>query len=109
MQSHKQVMLEHFDKEKRSTTPQQNVVEIEMPRDVIAAKLNGVGRQARIGENGKFYCGGQSCNVQGCCDGSCGIGNGCNCAACQELDIQARKLPPGFLVNRQGRACRLSR
>jgi hypothetical protein len=63
-----------------------------------------------IGYTGKFYCGGhqETCNLIGCCDGTCGKTNGCNCRACMQLDVTARSLPPGFLVNKEGRACRVT-
>ena len=78
--------------------------------DRTAPKKNLRGIVARIGETGKFYCGGHSetCNLLDCCDGCCGKTNGCNCRACMLLDVEARTLPPGFLVNRAGRACRVS-
>jgi len=61
------------------------------------------GSKARLGSNGKFYCGnpldGRMC---GCCDGYCGPVDGCNCSGCMELDLKLRKLPKGWLVNSDG-------
>ena len=37
-----------------------------------------------------------------CCDGICGPLTGCNCSACMKLDIKARVLPLGWLVNSEG-------
>jgi hypothetical protein len=61
---------------------------------------------AKLGISGKYYCG---TNLSGprcvCCDGVCGgkFMNGCNCAACMELDLKARNLPKGhWLVNADG-------
>lgn len=77
--------------------------------DRIAKAGNAHGDFARVGESGKFYCGNsiEACNK--CCDGHCGPNNGCNCRACMFIDTEARHLPPGFLVNRLGRACRVSK
>lgn len=75
----------------------------------IEAKTNSKGVLARLGKNGKYYCGqrieGPRC---GCCDGYCGPINGCNCDACMMLDIELRKLPQGCLVNNQGRLAQIN-
>ena len=76
--------------------------------DPIITRRNSKGRKARLGESGKYYCGGTGCNDIGCCDGSCGPTNGCNCAACMQLDIDVRQLPPRYWVNREGAVCRKS-
>ena len=68
--------------------------------------VNSLGRQARLGSTGKYYCGGEGCSD--CCNGGCGPTNGCNCEACMALDIKARSLPKGDLVNKEGHACRIS-
>ena len=61
----------------------------------------------RLGVTGKYYCGGQlNGPLCSCCDGTCGTGNGCNCLECMRLDVTVRKLPPNWLVNRDGFACR---
>lgn len=41
-----------------------------------------------------------------CCNGYCGLDNGCNCSACMKLDIRARCLPKDYLVNTTGAACK---
>jgi hypothetical protein len=73
---------------------------------VIDRLQNERGRWARLGETGKFYCGGK---LEGpfcqCCDGNCGPGNGCNCQGCMKLDLQAKRLPKGYLMNREGFPC----
>lgn len=71
---------------------------------------NKFNRYARLGSTGKFYCRGQLDGPRcTCCDGQCGPTNGCNCSGCMLLDIHTRKLPPGWLVNREGAAARCSR
>ena len=71
--------------------------------------VNRNGSTARLGSTGKYYCGkkldGPKCN---CCDNYCGLSTGCNCSACMELDIKARNLPRGWLVNKQGFVARKS-
>lgn len=78
--------------------------------DMIATRLNENNKKARLGETGKYYCEVYmgKCKSRPCCDGYCGPTNGCNCLACMKLDIQARKLPPGYLVNRNGFVARRS-
>ena len=106
-QNHKDSLIERFDvscqKALRKKSSGYYV-------DRIAPKKNLRGANARIGGTGKFYCGqhSETCSLGGCCDGVCGTANGCNCRACMLLDVEARSLPPGFLVNREGRACRVS-
>ena len=71
----------------------------------IDKQVNGRGNVARLGETGKYYCGGR---LDGpaciCCDGMCGLGNGCNCSCCMALDVSARRLETAkdWLVNRDG-------
>ena len=67
---------------------------------------NDKGREARLGDNAKYYCGGQLETQCFCCDGYCGTTNGCNCASCMKLDIKSRLLPKGYLVNREGAIAR---
>lgn len=74
--------------------------------DRVGPMRNENGRQARLGESGKYYCGGVLGTNCMCCNGYCGPDNGCNCSACMKLDIQVRLLPKGYLVNREGTACR---
>ena len=67
---------------------------------------NDQGRKARLGDSGKYYCGGPLETDCMCCNGYCGPDNGCNCKYCMKLDIAVRALPKGYLVNRDGAACR---
>ena len=64
---------------------------------------------SKIGYSGKYYCSkpldGPSCK---CCDKTCGYSTGCNCSGCMELDIKYRRLPQGWLVNREGYASKQS-
>lgn len=76
--------------------------------DRIDVKENERGRTARIGKTGKYYCKGPLEYPCNCCRGTCGPLNGCNCQVCMELDITSRKLPEGYLVNRDGATCRKS-
>jgi hypothetical protein len=71
------------------------------PRDCIGRRGN-----ARLGSNGKYYCGQRLNGSCTCCNGFCGPTNGCNCEACMRLDIEARALPPLHLVNKEGRTSR---
>lgn len=75
------------------------------PIDVLSVGRGG-GRRVRIGRTGKHYCGGRLPGSCGCCDGRCGPTAGCNCLACMELDVAARRLPRGYLVNGDGRTAR---
>lgn len=74
--------------------------------DRVGSCRNEVGREARLGETGKYYCGGVLGTNCMCCNGYCGPDNGCNCASCMKLDMAMRLLPTGYLVNREGAACR---
>jgi len=60
-------------------------------------------RNAFLGANAKFYCGGALDGQYGCqcCYGACKP-NGCNCSGCMQLDLKSRNLPKGWLVNRDG-------
>ena len=77
--------------------------------DPISQSQNRFGRLARLGNNGKFYCGGNldgpKCN---CCNGKCGPTNGCNCSACMSLDVEKRNLSHSWLVNCEGAPARCS-
>jgi hypothetical protein len=96
-EKHRQALLEKFDKAQKTTFVDQS--------DRVARKSNG-NAFARIGSNGVYYCGRRMNHCNKCCDGHCGTTNGCNCADCQRLTIQARQLPDGFFVNREGYTCR---
>ena len=84
--------------------PQANVV---IEGDIIATKKNILGRKARLGTTGKWYCGGK--HACGHTDGGCGPTNGCNCIPCHDLDIKYRRLPNGYLVNLDGNLARRSK
>ena len=75
----------------------------------VGTLRNSRGAQARLGATGKYYCGreldGPKCY---CCNGLCGISNGCNCSSCMQLDLKGRSMPKGWLVNRDGYAARKS-
>lgn len=86
-----------FNQEKDETKPKsQTSISID-------TQTNQEGKISRLGESGKYYCGKKiqedKCN---CCDSTCGVSNGCNCASCMQLDITHRKLPNGWLVNSKG-------
>jgi hypothetical protein len=49
--------------------------------------VNEGGRVAKLGENGKFYCGGPLVTDCFCCNMECGPLKGCNCEHCMKLDI----------------------
>ena len=63
-------------------------------------------KKSRIGKTGKYYCGKALETNCSCCNGLCGRNNGCNCVECMRLDIEARALPKGYLVNQIGNICR---
>jgi len=70
-------------------------------RDCIGAK-----GKASIGSSGKYYCGRMLNGFCLCCNFFCGPSDGCNCQSCMQLDVAARALPKGHLVNREGRTAR---
>ncbi|CAF0973973.1 unnamed protein product [Adineta ricciae] len=77
--------------------------------DRLDKTLNKFGLHTRLGSTGKFYCGGQLDGGQcSCCNKRCGLSNGCNCSGCMLLDVQKRRLPYGWFVNRDGAATRCS-
>jgi hypothetical protein len=80
-----------------------------MPDDRLEKTRNKFGRYARLGSTGKFYCGGELDGFRcSCCNGKCGVSNGCNCSGCMLLDVQKKQLPHGWLVNRDGASARRS-
>lgn len=51
---------------------------------------------------GMRYCGGRLPRPNcGCCDGNCGTESGCACVACMALELDLRKLPRQWLINRE--------
>ncbi len=74
--------------------------------DPLGAKRNFRGVRVHLGSTGKYYCGERVLNCL-CCNGRCGPNIGCNCVDCMELDIRARKLSRGYLVNKQGTICKV--
>ncbi|KAI9338360.1 hypothetical protein DFJ73DRAFT_962131 [Zopfochytrium polystomum] len=64
------------------------------------------GLACRLGSTGKYYCGRAMPGDFPCTDGYCGPTNGENCPSCQRLDLEARRLPVGYLVNRDGAPAR---
>ncbi|KAL0206310.1 hypothetical protein P9112_001617 [Eukaryota sp. TZLM1-RC] len=87
-----------------STSQSNNTVSVANKNNIILPRRNDNGDLCRIGTTGKYYCGNRSLDCD-CCDGECGPRNGCNCTQCMKLDISARSLPSGYLVNREGRIC----
>ena len=63
---------------------------------------NDAGRTSRLGATGMRYCLGDLPGRCGCCDGRCGPSSGCACPSCMKLEVSLRKLPHGWLVNRDG-------
>lgn len=55
--------------------------------DRVGIMKNDKGREAKLGENGKYFCGGILGTNCMCCNGYCGPSNGCNCSSCMKLDI----------------------
>ena len=94
-EQHSKEVIAYFSAQESRPQPYQPV------RDCIERKGN-----ARIGANGKYYCGQRLNGSCGCCNGYCGPSDGCNCQSCMQLDVAARALPKGHLVNREGRTAR---
>jgi len=92
---HSKEVIAYFSAQGARPQPYQPV------RECIERKGN-----ARIGVNGKYYCGQRLNGNCGCCNGYCGPSDGCNCQSCMQLDVAARALPKGHLVNREGRTAR---
>lgn len=98
-----QLILKNFKKHYGEVQEEENIVYRE---GIIDATENHLGKRAKLGKTGKFYCGERLNGYCYCCDGNCGPGSGCNCVACMRLDIDARELPRNYLVNSQGRTAR---
>jgi len=95
LKTHQNEIIEKFTNKKDF-----GAVDTSNPTQIV---VNSRGYPARIGSVSKYYCGFKTEVHCGCtCDGHCGPGDGCNCAACMELDIQSRKLGKGNLVNKDG-------
>ena len=80
--------------------------------DLVEVTHNSRGARVNIGDTGKYYCGQKMltcpcCNDQGR-NGACGPHSGCNCLECMELDVRARRLPRGYLVNGDGMIAKLA-
>lgn len=85
--------------------------------DPIAITRNNGGNVARLGLTGKYYCNGFLSGKCLCTElvnrlglspvNTCGPVNGCNCVSCMQLDLKSRRLPEGYLVNREGANARL--
>ena len=111
-EAHEEKIVKDYDKtntkeleeEKKETTKSGNK---ELNFDRINLKTNDRQRQARIGQSGKYYCGGSLETSCACCDRQCGPTNGCNCSSCMKLDLECRMLPKGYLVNKEGRSVRI--
>lgn len=78
---------------------------VQMPDPRYSRNRNG--DRVWVGSTGKYYCGRRVLNCR-CCDGHCGPTNGCNCPDCMQLDVSSSRLPPGHLVNREGRVSTLA-
>ncbi|UJR38104.1 hypothetical protein I4U23_030784 [Adineta vaga] len=112
---HREILMENYkklwptrDATDRSETSFESNERLSL-NDRIEGTRNTFGRYARLGSNGKFYCGGALDGARcSCCNGYCGVTNGCNCSACMLLDVQKRQLSYGWLVNRDGAAARCS-
>lgn len=94
------------DEELNGQTDESTEIAEESQRDIIERTSNHLGNHARIGATGKYYCNKEQSPPCDCCDSKCGPHTGCNCAACMRLDVKARSLPCGFLINREGRIAR---
>ena len=79
-----------------------NNLTLNLKEPTILPQINENKTLSKLGESGKYYCGGTLNSKCDCCDGSCGMLNGCNCEICMKLDIENRNLPKGWLVNREG-------
>ena len=65
--------------------------------------MNGAGYIARYGKTGKYYCGQKDRS-----NFTCGPSTGNNCVPCMKLDLEARGLSKGWLVNKSGAPTQLS-
>ena len=65
---------------------------------ISSSKNKSNAHPAKKSSSGKHYCGKKSDYPCNCCNGICGPTNGCNCKACQALDIKVE----GYIFNRIG-------
>ena len=93
LENHEEIIFKNFFSENVNDT-------------FLTTKINKLGREAKFGINGKYYCEGPIDYPCGCCNGVCGPLEGCNCTACLKLDIEQRNLPNGFFVNKTGAICK---
>ena len=104
----RETLLNHLiaDHSKELTSPNYKIISQQnlnkSPVDMICRKTNSMGREARLGATGKYYCQGPLNTGCYCCDSSCGPTNGCNCTACFSLDLSSRNLPQGYFINKLG-------
>ena len=82
-------------------------IQIEAAQPGAQITRNRRDNPVHLGTIGKYYCGKRVLDCR-CCDGNCGPTKGCNCADCMQLDVSSRHLPPGQLVNNEGRVSRRS-
>lgn len=98
-ENHKDIVLKNYNR--LFSIQPQAVFE-----DPVITKQNASGRTARLGSSSKYYCGGSLNQRCVCCNGYCGPTNGCNCVDCMKLDVDSRRLPKGYLVNKEGAVAR---
>ena len=97
-ESHFNQILNEFDKNNQDV--KKNIM------GLLQTKVNSMGKTARRGTSGKFYCGEKSDVTCSGCDGRCGPSNGCQCTHCMKLDMEFYNLPIGFTLNHDGNFCR---
>ncbi|KAL4472621.1 hypothetical protein ABPG74_018570 [Tetrahymena malaccensis] len=93
--SHQKELIQSFSKGEQNKKP------TSLDMDPTKIQVNKKNFVSRVGETGKYYCGQDIGFRCGCCSG-CGPHNGDNCLPCMILDVQTRKLPKGYLVNKFG-------
>lgn len=87
--------------------------------DPIRFTKNNIGLTAKKGVTGKYYCGALMNETCECLEiirrlslfsvpiNTCGPVDYCNCVNCMQLDLESRRLPKGYLVNREGAVARI--
>jgi hypothetical protein len=81
-------------------------IDVHEERKIKERDCINLSKRARLGKSGKYYCGKELNPSCECCGNLCGRISGCNCAECMKLDILARDLPKGYLVNNNGIICK---